>query len=150
MQEVLVKQANEIADEIGFRERKRNLSGSSFIVGLMSAWQANPQSSLAGLSQAIGNAGAIISRQGIDQRFDKKAVDFAKRMLEESLQVMVKASPVSHSILKRFTSVDLVDSSIIILPNELKDIWRGSGGFGRMRACPRSRSMFGSMFPVVN
>ena len=130
MQDVLIDKANQMAQQSGFTERERELTGSSFIVGLMTGWQANPQSSLSGLSQAIGNAGTPISRQGLDQRFDKKAVRFAQAMLEESLKVVAKASPVSAGILSRFSSVDVVDSSIVTLPNALQEIWSGSGGNG--------------------
>lgn len=130
MQETLVDKANQLAIETGFKERDRVLSGSSFVVGLMSGWQANPQSSLAGLSQAIGNAGTPISRQGLDQRLDAKAVLFLKEMLKTSLEVVVKSMPVPQSLLSRFVSVDLVDSCVVTLPNDLSDIWRGSGGYG--------------------
>jgi hypothetical protein len=130
MQETLIEKANQLAIETGFKERERVLTGSSFVVGLISGWQSNPQSSLAGLSQAIGNAGTPITRQGLDQRLDGKAVLFLEEMLKTSLEVVVKAMPVPQSLLSRFVSVDLVDSSVISLPNELSEIWRGSGGFG--------------------
>lgn len=130
MQEILVNQANHLAVETGFMERERVLTGSSFVSGLVSGWQANPQASLESLSQAIGNAGTPISRQGLAYRFDEKAVVFLKAVLDRSLEQMVRAVPVSDGLLSRFTSVDLVDSSIITLPNELQEVWRGSGGNG--------------------
>jgi hypothetical protein len=130
MQEILVDKANHLAVETGFTQRERVLTGSSFVVGLMSGWQADPQSSLAGLSQVIGNVGTLISRQGVAQRLTDKGVLFIKRLLEDSLQVMVKAMPVGEGLLSRFTSVDVVDSSVIVLPNELADVWQGCGGNG--------------------
>lgn len=131
MQAVFHTRANEVAWETGFMERERVLTGSSFLVGLVSAWQANPQVSLAGISQAIGNAGTPISRQRVEQRFDARAVDFLKAMVDESLKVMVKGTPVDQGILARFSAVELTDSSIITLPNALGTIWKGSGGFGK-------------------
>jgi hypothetical protein len=130
MQAVLQTRANEVAWETGFMERERILTGSSFVVGLVSAWQANPQVSLAGMSQALANAGTPISRQRVEQRFDARAVAFLKAMVDESLQVIVKGTPVDSGILARFSAVDLTDSSVITLPNTLHEIWRGSGGFG--------------------
>ena len=130
MQEIWVLKANELAIETGFMERERVLRGSSFVRGLVSGWQANPKSSLEGLSQAVGNAGTPISRQGLAYRFDGKAVVFLKAVLEASMEVAVQAMPVSKGLLSRFSSVDLVDSSIITLPNHLESIWQGSGGFG--------------------
>ena len=130
MQTVLVEKANNLAVDTGFTERNREITGSSFVRGLVSAWQTNPQASLENLSQAIGNAGTPITRQGVAYRFDAKAVVFMKAMLEASLQEAVSAMPVSQGLLSRFTSVDLVDSSIITLPNKLQNIWQGSGGYG--------------------
>lgn len=130
MQRVLVTKANRLAIETGFMRRERVLTGSSFVSGLVFGWQSNPTSSLEGLSQAIGNAGTPISRQGLAYRFDEKAVVFLKAMLEASLEEMVSAMPVSKGLLARFSGVDLVDSSIISLPNDLEHVWQGSGGFG--------------------
>jgi hypothetical protein len=83
------------------------------------------------MSQAIGNAGTPISRQRVEQRFDARAVDFLKAMVGESLQVMVKGTPVEEGLLARFSAVELTDSSIITLPNTLQTVWKGSGGFGK-------------------
>lgn len=130
MQEVLQKKAKQLADATGFTQRHREVSGSSFIVGLMSGWQANPQASLSGLSQAIGNAGTPLTRQALAKRFDQSAVVFCHEMLRESLEVVVKAMPVNGNLLDRFTAVELVDSSIITLPNSLQSVWQGFGGFG--------------------
>jgi hypothetical protein len=130
MQAVFRRRANEVAWETGFMERERVLTGSSFLVGLVSAWQADPQVSLAGISQAIGNAGTPISRQRVEQRFDTRAVAFLKAMVDESLKVMVKGTPVDQGILARFSAVELTDSSIITLPNVLQTVWKGSGGSG--------------------
>lgn len=130
MQPLLIDKANELAIETGFMERERVLTGSSFITGLMFGWQANPEASLEGLSQSVGNAGTPITRQGLAYRFDESAVIFAKAMLEASLEVVITTTPVSRGILNRFTCVDVVDSSIVTLPNSLRSIWRGSGGYG--------------------
>jgi hypothetical protein len=130
MQELLLEKANDLAETTGFTERHRVLSGSSFVMGLMSGWLADPQASLAGLSQAVSNAGTPITRQGLAYRFDAKAVGFLREVLKASLEITVKAMPVGEGLLSRFSAVDLVDSSIISLPNELSETWRGSGGFG--------------------
>lgn len=131
MQEVLQTKANELAWETGFMERQREMTGSSFVTGLVAAWQANGQVSLAGLSQAIGNAGTPVSRQAVNERFDENAVEFMAAMVSESLKVVVQGTPVSKGILARFTAVELTDSSVVTLPNELTAVWRGSGGFGK-------------------
>ncbi len=130
MQTVFETKANQMAWKTGFMERERVLTGSSFLTGLVSAWQANPDVSLAGLSQAIGNAGTPISRQGVNQRFNAKTVTFLQAMVQVSLETLLADNPVETEILNRFSAVELTDSSVITLPNSLTDVWRGSGGFG--------------------
>lgn len=130
MQQLLQKRANELAQETGFSQRERELTGSSFVVGLVSAWQADSQVSLAGLSQAVGNAGTPISRQSLAQRFTPEAVELMYAMLQESVQVTVNKIPVQQGLLARFSGVELTDSSIVTLPKELHEVWRGSGGSG--------------------
>lgn len=134
MQTILVDEANRLADETGLIERCVEITGSSFARGLVSGWQNDPQASLAGLSQAIGNAGTPITRQALNQRFDARSVRFSHALLKRSLEAVVTAMPVEQSLLNRFTRVELVDSSIITLPNTLQDIWQGAGGFGE-KAC---------------
>lgn len=130
MQDVLKTKADELAWETGFMERERVLTGSSFVVGLVSGWQSNPQMSLAGLSQAISNAGTPISRQGLHERFTAAAVELMRGVLEESLQALVSGTPLTSGIIGRFSRVELVDSSIVTLPNTLSNVWQGSGGYG--------------------
>lgn len=130
MQTVLIKEANRLGEETDFIQRQCILTGSSFVSGLISGWQNDPQASLSGLSQAVGNAGTPITRQGLAQRFDASSVALSHRLLERSLEVVVKAMPVPDILLERFTSVELVDSSIITLPNSLRQVWQGCGGFG--------------------
>lgn len=128
MQKVLHEQADQLAWETGFMERERTLTGASFVKGVVFGWMNDPQSSLAGLSQSIGNAGTPITRQGVQNRFNPKAGNFLKAVLENSLEVLVDSVPVSAGILSRFKHVYLVDSSIITLPDSMSTLWQGSGG----------------------
>lgn len=130
MQEMFQEKANELASSSGFSQRERVLTGSSFVVGLVSAWQADASVSLAGLSQAIGNAGTPITRQGLAKRFTVEAVQFMREMLESCVEVTLSKVQVQTGLVARFRSVEITDSSIVSLPNELSGIWRGSGGFG--------------------
>jgi len=131
MQDVMYHSANQLAVETGFIQRQRVLTGASFVSGLVSGWQRNPSESLSGLSQAIGNAGTPLTRQGVNGRFDEAAIRFLEAMVEASLSVMVKGIPVWKGALSQFEGVVLTDSTIITLPNSLQNTWRGSGGYGK-------------------
>lgn len=130
MQQILLRQADRLGWKTGFVERERNLTGSSFVTGLVSGWQNNPDVSLAGLAQAIGNAGTPITRQALDQRFDASAVELMREMLEASVNMALGSQAVPDSILSRFPAVYLSDSSVVTLPNMLSDVFAGSGGYG--------------------
>jgi len=131
MQKVLDKRANEIAETATFFKRQRQLTGSSFVRGLVFGWINEPQATLDTLSQAIGNAGTPITRQGLHQRFTNEASDFLYEVLCESLTQVVRAMPVEHGMLARFEHVELVDSSQIELPDDLEPMWLGSGGYAK-------------------
>ncbi|NIV70743.1 MAG: IS4 family transposase, partial [Phycisphaerae bacterium] len=120
--------ANQLAWEVGFMERERKLTGASFVKGLVFGWISDPQMSLAGLSQSIGNAGTPITRQGLQDRFTPQASWFLRAVLEKCLAVMVEANPVPTKLLQRFKRVYLVDSTIVTLPDTLSEVWQGSGG----------------------
>jgi hypothetical protein len=130
MQEMLWRRADQLGWKTGFMERERKLTGSSFVIGMVSGWQNDPDISLSGLAQAIGNAGTPITRQGLNQRFDASAVEMMREMLAASLDVMLSSRAVPDTILSRFSAVYLSDSSVVTLPNKLADVFEGSGGFG--------------------
>jgi hypothetical protein len=130
MQTIFGDRANTLAREVGFTERERVLTGTSFVVGLVSGWAETPAATLNGLSQAVGNAGTPITPQGLHLRFTSTAVDFLRAMIEESIAAMVSSAPCAHGLLSRFNGVVLTDSTIITLPNALAATWRGSGGYG--------------------
>lgn len=130
MQEMLWRRANQLGWETGFMERERQLTGSSFVIGLVSGWQNDPQMSLAGLAQAIGNAGTPITRQGLNQRFDARAVALMRELLEASVKMVLSSRAVPNGILSRFSVVYVCDSSVLTLPNLLSGEFKGSGGYG--------------------
>jgi len=135
MQYLFQTRANELAWETGFMERERLMTGSSFASGLVSAYQADSHVSLAGLSQAIGNAGTPLSRQAVHDRFNEKSVRFMQAMLAESVKLSIKGRHLKHPLLDHFQHVVLTDSTIITLPNQFADVWRGSGGNGDNPSC---------------
>lgn len=129
MQAVLYNRANEIAEVSPFFKRQRQVTGSSFVRGLVFGWINDPGATLDTLSQSIGNAGTPITRQGLHKRFTYEASEFLYEVLQESLRQVVCAMPVEEGLLSRFTHVELLDSSQIELHDELEDFWLGSGGY---------------------
>lgn len=107
------KRADEVSIETGFIKRKRKLSGSSFIKAIIFG--------------NIGEESVVITKQGLDFRFTKEAVEFMKRMYHEAMVLFNNILQVDCRILQQFKSVKLLDSSYISLPNSMENMYKGYG-----------------------
>jgi DDE family transposase len=128
MQVVLTTTSKEAGRESGFVQREVKLDGASFAQTLVFSWMANPEASLDEMSQTAAVLGVEISPQGLDQRFTAKAAECLKQVLNAAVKRLLKKEPAPLPILERFTGVYVQDSSSIILPDELKELWPGCGG----------------------
>ncbi len=129
LQKLFNERANELAKETGFISRERKLTESKFVKTLLFGWLQKDMPSVEGLARAGVSHDLRISAQGIDQRFSLKAAEFLKSVLEEAMmQVILAKNPVAVERLKRFSSVYLSDCSVVCLPDELHELWRGTGG----------------------
>lgn len=100
---------------------------------LVFGWLANPDASLDELTQneltqTAASLGIEISPQGLDQRFTKEASESLKLTLESSVGTLIANNPVAIPLLQRFNGVYLQDSSVVILPDSLSQIFKGCGG----------------------
>ena len=128
MWQVLTIEANEAGRASQFIKRKRKLTGASFVQTLVFGYLAQPAATSDELRQAAATLNVEITRQGIDKRFGPKSADCLEQVLQASVQQMFKAGEVDVELLKRFSGVRLVDSSTIVLPDGLSEIWQGCGG----------------------
>lgn len=130
MQEVLTNEAKQAGSKSGFIKRRVKLDGANFIQSLVFTWIANPDASVQEMTQTAAILGIEISPQGFDQRFTPEAAACAKQVLEAAVKRVLKKDPLCLPILDRFTGVYVQDSSVIVLPEELKQLWPGCGGDG--------------------
>jgi hypothetical protein len=128
MQEVLIVESKQVGRESGFVQREAKLDGSGFIQTLVFSWMANPEASLEEMTQTAALLGVEISPQGLDQRFTPQAAACVKQVLEAAVKRLLRKEPSTLPILERFTGVYVQDSSIIVLPDELKALWPSCGG----------------------
>jgi Transposase DDE domain len=120
--------ADEIARRSGFVERCSKLTGALFAQALVFGWLANPEASLPQLAAAAALAGVSISPQGLDQRCTSAAAGFLESLLSAAVQLLVQADRVALPLLERFSAVELLDASTIVLPDALGLWWPGCGG----------------------
>lgn len=128
MQAVLGDWADEKAREIGFVQRQRKVSGSSFVQSLVFGWLANGASRMEELSQSSSNVGVAITRQGLEQRFTPEAAAFLEAVLQKAIEQVIAAQAAPDPLLGRFTGVYVIDTTIISLPDALLSYWDGCNG----------------------
>jgi len=128
MQTVLTTTADYAGRLTGFVKRKRKLTGSSFVQTLVFGWLGKPDGSIEELTQTAASLGIEISPQGLDKRFNYEASECIKQTLEAAVGTLISDNPVAIPILQRFNSVYIQDSSVVVLPDELCDIFQGCGG----------------------
>ncbi len=125
---VFTATADLIARRSGFVERRSTLTGAVFAQALVFGWLANPDASLPQLAAAAALAGVSITPQGLDQRCTSAAAGFLESLLSAAVAVLVRAETVAIPLLERFTAVELLDASTIVLPDGLGPWWPGCGG----------------------
>jgi hypothetical protein len=127
LETILTTTANIAARRSGFIQRQRQLTGASFVQGLVFGWLAHPAATYDQLAHAVTRAGTPISPQGLEQRFSKEAATCLQQVLTAMVETVVTAQSTTASLLQRFTGVWLLDTTIIPLPKALAKEYPGSG-----------------------
>jgi hypothetical protein len=120
--------ASEAADKSGVIERKRKFSPMSLAQTFVLGHLENPDPSDEDLAQMAAQCGAAVTPQAIDQRFTPKLEAFLKDLFSRAIKMVVGSDKALAPILERFTSVDILDSSTITLPDERQEEYPGCGG----------------------
>lgn len=128
VQILLTAGADEAAQQSGFVQRRSKLTGAKFAQTLVFGWLANPAATYEQLAQTATAFGVPLTAQGLDHRFGPAAAACLKRLLEQALQHVIAATPVTRPVLARFKGVYLQDSTTLRLPDALAGVWRGNGG----------------------
>jgi hypothetical protein len=128
MEQVLTVVADEAASAVGFIRRRRVLTGALFVQALVLGWLARPEATLHQLTQAVATRGAVISPQGLAQRFGPEAALLLERVLGAAVATVVATTGTSVPLLGRFCGVWVLDCTTIRLPDALAAVWPGCGG----------------------
>jgi hypothetical protein len=134
LKEVLEDEANQLAHETGCIERERKLTGADLAQTLVFGWLSKADATLDMLTQVAAEREVRISAAGLSKRFTPEAATFFQRVLHRMAQVRMRAEAVPIALLQRFRAVVVEDSSCVVLPSELVEVWRGCGGRGSMSA----------------
>ena len=127
MQALLTTKADELARSCGFVRRQRKVTGSNFAQAVVFTALADPDATESRLHATAALVGLDASRQALDKRLNAKGAEFLRDLLGTAVTEAV-ATPVAIPLLRRFTSVEVLDSTTIALADELADHYRGGGG----------------------
>jgi len=127
MQTVLDTIAYKLGRTSGFVQRECKLNGASFVQTLVFSFLANPEATGAELTQTAAALGVTISESGLTQRFTPQAASLLHSVLAEAIKRVLAAEPLDIALLSQFSAVYLEDSTVVVLPAALHELWRGCG-----------------------
>ena len=143
--ETIQKFLGEIAKEQGkasaFVKRRSKMTAEVFAQTMILGMLENPEATLNDLVQISARLGVEISEPGLHERVNDSAVELMKGLLGSSLKHFVAHGDVSAEVLACFTSVDILDSTQIILPAALAEDFAGHNSPGTEAALKMHLSM---------
>ena len=120
--------AEEAAVSSGVIVRKRKFDALSLARTFVLGFLQKPSASDADLAAMAVQCGADVSPQAVEQRHTPKLVKFFQELFYKTLKVAVAADKALAPILERFTSVIVLDSTTITLPDSMAEEYPGCGG----------------------
>jgi hypothetical protein len=129
MQTILSTRAKELERETGFVQRSTaQVDGPIFAQTTVFTWMSEPQASYSQLRHTAASLGVQVTNQAIEQRFGEASARLLRCLLEEAVGQVISSEASAPELLRRFNGVYVQDGTIISLPAELADDWRGCGG----------------------
>jgi len=130
MQQVLTTAAETADAKLHYTRRpdRAKFTASTLTQTLVLGWLAHPDATVEQLAHSAARVGADVTPQAIDQRFTRATANLLQEVLSASMQHLIASDPVAIPILQRFSGVRLHDSTTIVLPDALEEVWAGCGG----------------------
>jgi Transposase DDE domain len=129
MQRVLTRRAKELERETRFVERSTaRLDGPTFVQTTVFGWLDNAEASYPQLRHVAASLGVSVSSQAVEQRFGTESAALLREVLQEAVGEVLSSEASAPELLSRFNGVYVQDGTVISLPAELRDEWRGCGG----------------------
>lgn len=124
MQALLTTKADELARSSGFVRRQRKLTGANFAQTVVFTALADSDAPESRLHATAALLGLNVSRQALDKRLNFAAAAFLRQLLAAAVGQAVGV-PVAIPLLRRFTAVVVMDSSIVALVDALAELYPG-------------------------
>lgn len=124
------KKIEDVARHTKFVQRRSPLGGFIFLQAAIFGFIDDPKANLDDLAQTCADLGVEISIQGFDKRLNTYTLEFLKEMLSRAMEQFKNKSPLPLPILQQFSAINLVDSTVIALPDNMAVEFPGCGGNG--------------------
>jgi hypothetical protein len=130
MQQVLIQAAEQADAKLHYTRRpdRAKFSASTLTQTLVWGWLAHPDATLEQLAQTAASLDLDVTPQAIEQRLNKPTSCLLQEVLSASLQHLIEGQQIAIPLLQRFSAVLIHDSTTIVLPDCLSEIWKGCGG----------------------
>jgi DDE family transposase len=128
LQTFLESCAKQVGQASGFARRTSKVNSAIFAQTLILSCMAEPEASLNQMVQWSEDLGVQVSAQGLDKRLTQRAVDFLSGLLEQAVSLFRRQAGLPSVALQQFSSILIVDSSQVALPDCLRSQFAGSGG----------------------
>jgi len=125
---------NQVARQTKFVQRRSGLDGLKFMQALVFGFIEEPKASLNYLAQVCLDLGVKITPQGIDERINRYSVAFLREMFSRAMETFKNSLPLPLEVLHRFTAINIPDSSVKALPDNMVEEFPGCGGDGPQAA----------------
>jgi len=119
-----------VARETKFVQRRSALNGLNFLKVMVFGYLENPRASLSDLSKVCLDLDILITPQGLDERVNSFSVAFLKAMYSQAFEIFKNRTPLPLPVLKQFSAINLVDSSVKELSDSMAAEYPGCGGNG--------------------
>jgi hypothetical protein len=133
-QSILEGEVNDIAYETGMLKRQGKIDIATLVQSLIFGYWQNPDLRLSGLAQIGGRREVYVTESAISQRFTPECANMLHRIVQRLAEVRLESERVDIPLLKQFSSVIVEDSTVVSLPPELAEIWKGYGEEGSARS----------------
>ncbi len=120
----------DLARDVGFVQQTSKYQAKDLVALCVWVSQNVAMTSLTQLSSCLeASTEVLISPEGLNQRFNKVAVQFLQHLLAELLNQKLTASmPISYPYTSVFKRIRILDSTAFQLPNTFSSIYPGAGG----------------------
>lgn len=124
------EQLEKLARESGFVQRVTSrLTGEMFLDLNVCYLPCNQERSLNDMGAYLEeNYGFTIGKQALDERFNRRSVQFMRLIYEELLSALVYQSPISKGLESNFSAIKLIDATSFQLSEAFSSSYKGSGG----------------------